>query len=94
MRKLLAFFSSLFGIERHQRYENVRKARCTECIEEIDLNKKVPLLFGVHEFRDAFACKKCGRLHWESGEGAFDRNGNKLKFVNFFVVTIPNRSLR
>jgi len=33
-------------------------------------------------YKDAFACKKCGRLHWENGIPVFNRRSEKTYLIN------------
>lgn len=66
------------------------KALCKECGEEIDLLVGVPLMTGCGGcglYDTAFVCKKCGRLHWDTGSRVFNRSGEAAYLECGAIIT-------
>src|SRR4030065_1249705 len=70
----------------HKDYgEGIMRCTQTGCDGEITMHTSVPLQVGCMEYRSAYPCSKCGRLHWPGGHEVFNRGGSLVFLVDDHV---------
>lgn len=57
-----------------------------DCGGQVNLGNWIYLLTGCRSSNQAFACVKCGRLHWRNGSAVVNRQGQKAFLVDNIVV--------
>ena len=56
---------------------------CNDCNEEISFQyESIVLKVGCEATACAYPCRKCGRLHFSSGDSVITRSGKKAYLIN------------
>jgi len=62
-----------------------------KCRGEVGSEPSINLMTGCSSASSAYACKKCGRLHWPNGRGVRNRGGQRAFVKDGHLVHVNRR---